>query len=69
MIVEFGAGRAIPTVRRTCEDIAQNYGGTLIRIDTREAEVAAGHISLPLGALAALTAIDARLSGGKEPTA
>jgi NAD-dependent SIR2 family protein deacetylase len=69
VIVEFGAGRAIPTVRRTCEDIAQNYGGTLIRINTREAEVAAGHISLPLGALAALTAIDARLSGGKEPTA
>jgi NAD-dependent SIR2 family protein deacetylase len=67
-IVEFGAGRAIPTVRRTCEDIAQKYGGTLIRINTREAEVPAGHISLPLGALEALTAIDARLSSAGEGT-
>jgi NAD-dependent SIR2 family protein deacetylase len=65
VILEFGAGQAIPTVRRTCEDIAQKYGGTLIRINTREAEVPAGHISLPLGALAALTALDARKEQGR----
>ena len=48
-----------------CEDIARKYGGTLIRINTREAEVPAGHISLPLGALAALEALDARLVQGR----
>ena len=48
-IIEFGAGRAVPTVRRVCEDVARNCDGTLIRINTREAEVPAGHISLPMG--------------------
>jgi NAD-dependent SIR2 family protein deacetylase len=60
-IVECGAGRAVPTVRMVCEDIARKYGGTLIRINSREAEVPSGHISVPLGALAALEALDARL--------
>ena len=62
-IVEFGAGRAIPTVRMVCEEVARKYNGTLIRINTREAEVPAGHISLPLGALAGLLELDGRLTG------
>jgi NAD-dependent SIR2 family protein deacetylase len=60
-IVECGAGQAVPTVRMMCEDIARKFGGTLIRINTRESEVPAGHIALPLGALEAIEAIDARL--------
>jgi NAD-dependent SIR2 family protein deacetylase len=67
-IVECGAGRAIPTVRMVCEDIARKYGGTLIRINIREPEVPPGHISLPLAALAALEALDARLGTAREAT-
>jgi NAD-dependent SIR2 family protein deacetylase len=60
-VVECGAGQAVPTVRATCQRIAREHGGTLIRINTREPEVPSGHISIPLGALAALKAIDGRL--------
>ena len=54
MIVELGAGQAVPTVRMTCEDLARRCRGTLIRINPREPEVPPGHISLPMGALAAI---------------
>jgi hypothetical protein len=60
-VIECGAGEAIPTVRLTCQRIARDYGATLIRINTREADIPSGHVSLPLGALAALDAIDERL--------
>jgi NAD-dependent SIR2 family protein deacetylase len=53
-VIELGAGLAVPTVRIECEAA----GGTLIRINPREPEVADGGISLPLGALAALPKID-----------
>jgi NAD-dependent SIR2 family protein deacetylase len=65
VIVECGAGRAIPTVRRACEQLADRFGGTLIRINTRESEVPRGHIGLPLGALQTLAAIDSALD---DPT-
>lgn len=51
--IEMGAGLAIPTVRRECEE----RGQVLIRINPREAEAADG-ISVPLGALEALQRID-----------
>jgi len=57
-VVEMGAGLAVPTIRRFCERI----GGTLIRINPREPETPPGGISIRLGALEALTAIDATLS-------
>jgi NAD-dependent SIR2 family protein deacetylase len=61
VIVECGAGQAVPTVRVACQNFARQYGATLIRINTREHDVPRGHVSLPLGALAALAALDARL--------
>jgi NAD-dependent SIR2 family protein deacetylase len=60
-IVECGAGRAVPTVRVTCEQVAHNYGATLIRINPREPDVPPGHIALPTGALAAIRLIDEEL--------
>jgi hypothetical protein len=54
--IEMGAGLAIPTVRNECEFRSQ----TLIRINPREPETAAG-ISLPMGALDALQRIDSIL--------
>jgi NAD-dependent SIR2 family protein deacetylase len=61
VVIECGAGHAIPTVRITCEDIARQCRGTLIRINPREPDVPAGHVSLPMGALDTLGALDARL--------
>jgi NAD-dependent SIR2 family protein deacetylase len=64
VIVELGAGQAVPTVRIACEEIASLCRGTLIRINPREPDVPPGHLSIPSGALAALQALDARLVHG-----
>lgn len=52
--IELGAGLAIPTVRLECEDRAS----ALIRINPREPEGPEHCVSLPVGAHAALVAID-----------
>lgn len=54
VVVECGAGTAVPSVRHECQ-----RGGTLIRINPREPQAMPDAISLPLGALDALTRIDA----------
>jgi hypothetical protein len=51
VVVECGAGTAIPTVRNTCEDLSEPLDGTLIRINPREFESPSGHVGLPLRAL------------------
>jgi hypothetical protein len=56
--IEFGAGLGIPTVRIECEE----QGDLLIRINPREAGTPADGISVPLGALEAITRIDKLLS-------
>jgi NAD-dependent SIR2 family protein deacetylase len=61
VVIECGAGLAIPTVRHFCEYVAGTHQGTLIRINVREPEVPEGQIGLPMGALAALQALDALL--------
>jgi NAD-dependent SIR2 family protein deacetylase len=66
VVVECGAGTAIPTVRLACEDIARRFDGTLIRVNPREPEVPRGQISLPMGALEALAAIDERLGNSED---
>lgn len=63
VIVECGAGTAIPTVRRLCEQVAKTHRGRLVRVNVREPQVPAGAIGLAGGALAALRAIDALLPG------
>ena len=57
VVIELGAGNAIPTVRRTSERLARAASTTLVRINPRESEGPAGTLSLPLGALAALRRI------------
>lgn len=64
VLVEIGAGQAVPTVRRFCEETARQTGGTLVRVNPREPEVPAGHVGLPMGAVDALRAIDACLGRG-----
>ncbi len=50
VVVEIGAGTAVPTVRYHSERIAHNLGGVLIRINPRAAEVPPGGLGLPLNA-------------------
>ncbi|CAM4041188.1 Sir2 family NAD-dependent protein deacetylase [Kibdelosporangium persicum] len=64
VVIELGAGNAIPTVRRMSE-LASARTGALIRINPREPEIRHGRgVQLPLGALAALTELDKRLTAG-----
>jgi hypothetical protein len=62
VIVEMGAGSAVPTVRWTCERTAQRLEGTLIRINPREPDGPRGTLSFADGALATLEQIDDALS-------
>lgn len=58
LVLELGAGLAVPTVRW----FGESLGVPLIRINPRDAETASSQaVGLPLGAVAALTAIEARL--------
>jgi NAD-dependent SIR2 family protein deacetylase len=66
VVVECGAGQAIPTVRKMSEHMVRQIGGTLLRVNVREALVPGDHISLATGALEALRALDARLGAGVE---
>lgn len=59
VVVEIGAGTAVPTVRTMSERSAQGGTGSLIRINTREASAPPGQISLGVPALEALRRIDA----------
>ena len=61
VIIELGAGSAVPTVRITSERVARSLDATLVRINPREPKAPYGQMSLPLGALEALEAIDERL--------
>lgn len=61
VVLEIGAGTAVPTVRRMAE-LASAGSGALIRINPREPEIRHGRgVSLPLGALDALSQLDERL--------
>jgi NAD-dependent SIR2 family protein deacetylase len=63
VVVECGAGTAIPTVRNFSEWLAAR-GATLVRLNLREAGVPAGQIGLAVGALEGLRAIDRLLADG-----
>jgi NAD-dependent SIR2 family protein deacetylase len=60
VLIECGAGTAIPTVRWFCEQQAAGSNALLIRINPRECEVPEGHLGLAMSALAALRAIAER---------
>jgi NAD-dependent SIR2 family protein deacetylase len=58
VIIELGAGTAIPTIRHMGESLAGRNNGVLIRINPREAQVPPGQISIAAGALAGLEGIE-----------
>ena len=61
VIIELGAGTALPTIRHLSERLATQLSGRCIRINPREPEISAPNISLPGGALESLHQIDALL--------
>jgi len=61
-VIEMGAGSAIPTIRAASERLGWNLmNATVIRINPREPDIQAPHISMPCGALEGLQKIDALL--------
>jgi NAD-dependent SIR2 family protein deacetylase len=58
VVVECGAGTAIPSVRTACERLLRR-GATLVRINVREPQVPPGGLPLAMGALEALERIAA----------
>ena len=64
VIIECGAGTAVPTVRYFCEEQAASPLATLIRINPREPLVPPPHLSLPIGALEGLRALNRSLTQG-----
>ncbi len=63
VLVECGAGTAVPSVRFASENLVR-AGATLIRINPREPEVPPGQIGLPLPALTALRALNDQITLG-----
>jgi len=61
VVIEMGAGTAIPTIRYTSEQLGTRPGVTVVRINPREGQIAPPHISLPCGALEGLQGIAAKL--------
>jgi hypothetical protein len=68
VVVELGAGTAVPSIRALGERLGRRAGVTVVRINPREPEIDPPHLSLPMGALAGVKAIDAALSGVGPPT-
>lgn len=69
VVIEGGAGTAIPTVRRLSEAVGRRPGNTLVRINPREPQVPRDHIGIAAGALATLQAIARSLESERVPGA
>ncbi|BBA71485.1 SIR2 family NAD-dependent protein deacylase [Geobacter sulfurreducens] len=57
VVVELGAGTAIPTIRYLTEEVGSLHQAVAIRINPREAQIGAPHIPLACGALEGLAGI------------
>ncbi|WP_303723085.1 Sir2 family NAD-dependent protein deacetylase [Malonomonas rubra] len=62
VIVEMGAGSAIPTIRNLSERLGRQQQTKVLRINPREPQVCAPHLSFPCGAVSALQEIDKLLN-------
>ncbi|HSN90069.1 MAG TPA: Sir2 family NAD-dependent protein deacetylase [Anaeromyxobacteraceae bacterium] len=58
LVVELGAGTAVPTIRYASERLGARPDALLVRVNPREADVPAPHVSFAAGALEGLAAID-----------
>jgi len=62
VIVECGAGEAVPTVRVNSEHLARRFGATLVRINPRESHGPAGTLSVAGGARDTILEIERMLN-------
>jgi len=60
-ILELGAGTAVATIRWMTERLGRTSGSTVIRVNPREADIRAPHLSMQAGALEAIRGIDGAL--------
>ncbi len=62
VVVEIGAGTAIPSVRLFTHSVVLNHGGRVVRVNPRDCAVPSRHdVGMPFGAAEALRAIQACL--------
>jgi NAD-dependent SIR2 family protein deacetylase len=61
VVIELGAGSAIPTIRWHSEQLGRRPGATVVRVNPREPEIRAPHLSIASGAREALERIDEAL--------
>ena len=57
VVIEVGAGKAVPTVRFKSESLTRTHEALLIRINPRDYGAPTGHISIPLGGAAGIEAV------------
>ncbi|MFO7831087.1 MAG: Sir2 family NAD-dependent protein deacetylase [Desulfuromonadaceae bacterium] len=57
LVIELGAGTAVPTIRHLSNRLGSTYGASVVRINPREAQIQAPHLSISLGALEGLEQI------------
>lgn len=63
LVIEIGAGTAVPSVRHFSQQLLAHHGARLVRINPREPAVAAAlGVGLPMGALDAMTRLDMLLA-------
>lgn len=62
VVIELGAGTAIPTIRSLSERLGQRRQGKVIRINPREPQISAPHLSFACGAVEALSRMENCLS-------
>jgi NAD-dependent SIR2 family protein deacetylase len=66
LVIEIGAGTAIPTVRMFSNEVVHHHGGRLVRINPRECTVPSlQDVGMACPALAGLQAVDAALSAAQ----
>ena len=61
VVLEMGAGTAIPTIRHMSEQVGRRLDATVIRINPREPHIDGKHLSLACGALEGLQQIKGKL--------
>jgi NAD-dependent SIR2 family protein deacetylase len=65
--IELGAGSAVPTIRWHSQRLGRRPGATVIRVNPREPEIEAPHLSIASGAREALERIDLALGDPPRP--
>jgi NAD-dependent SIR2 family protein deacetylase len=63
VVIELGAGTAVPTVRNLSDRLVRRPRTTLVRINPREPHGPPGTLGVAMGAAAACAALERRLSG------